>query len=126
LNIGLDRNLDNSQNTFYSVNGGVTWVPSSIPGSVMMRPIYSTGLDDELSTTEISVEKMAVLFPNPTNDLVEIDVKGLEYNGFEVYTIQGKLVFKTIESTVSLIDQPAGIYFFHVTGIDKVYKIVKN
>jgi hypothetical protein len=92
----------------------------------MMRPIYSTGLDDELSTTEISLEKTAVLFPNPTNDLVEIDVKGLEYNGVDVYTIQGKLVFKTIESTVSLIDQPAGIYFFHVTGIDKVYKIVKN
>jgi hypothetical protein len=126
LNIGLDRNLDNSQKTFYSVNGGVTWVQSTIPGSVMMRPVYSTSLDDELSTVELPAEKAAVLYPNPTNGLVEIDVVNGEYYGVEVFTIQGKLVFDSSEPTVSLIDQPAGIYFFHVNGIDKVYKIVKN
>ena len=92
----------------------------------MMRPIYSTSLDDELSTTEISLEKTAVLYPNPTNDFVEIDFIGGEYNGVEIYTIQGKLVFDSAESKVSLVDQPAGIYFFHIRGIDKVYKIVKN
>lgn len=126
LNIGLDANTDNSDKTFYSINGGITWIPSTIPGSVMIRPVFSTNLDDELTTEEIALERAVKIYPNPTSDEVKIEVTGDAYEGVEVYTIQGTLVRATDESSISLMDQPAGIYFFRVKGFDQVFKIIKN
>lgn len=126
LNIGLDRNLDNSQNTYYSLNNGVSWSQSSIPGSVMIRPIISSAMDAELSTEEIAKRPKAILFPNPTNDLVTIEIEDKYYTGVEVYTIQGQLINQTSEKVVSLADQPNGMYFFRILGTDDVFKIVKH
>ena len=76
LNVGLDRNLDNSQFTFYSVNGGATWNQSMIDGSVMIRPIFSTSLDAELGINEetISFTPDIKVFPNPVNDILNVTV----------------------------------------------------
>lgn len=126
LNIGLDRNLDNSQNTYYSLNNGVTWIQSAIPGSVMIRPIVSTSLDAELDVEEIRLKPNVRLYPNPTNDMITIEIEDEYYTGVEVYSIQGQLVYKTIERTVPMFDQPNGMYFFRINGIDEVFKIIKQ
>jgi hypothetical protein len=125
LNVGLDRNLDNSSNTYYSVNNGVSWNQSTFPGSVMIRPIYSTSMDVELTLEETNAEPIVKLYPNPTSDEVNISIENRLYTGVEVYSIQGSLMYETIESKVSLIDFPSGVYFFRVKGIDSVYKIIK-
>lgn len=126
LNVGLDRNLDNSINTRYSLNNEVTWESSAIPGSVMIRPIYSTNLDAELNTTELIKETTAHIYPNPTSGEVKIELENALYTGVEVYSIQGSLLIETEESSFSIQDQPNGMYFFRIKGVDKVYKIVKQ
>ena len=125
LNVGLDRNLDNSSNTYYSVNNGVSWSQSSFPGSVMMRPIYSTSMDNELSIEENKSEPIVNIFPNPASDDVTIVLENGLYSGVEVYSIQGSLMIDTIESKISLVNLPGGVYFFRIKGVDSVYKIIK-
>jgi hypothetical protein len=126
LNIGLDRNLDNSTKTYYSVDGGVSWNQSGISGSVMIRPIVSTTSDSSLGIQEINKENTATLYPNPTTNTVTIEMENGTYEGVEVYTIQGKQLIDTKEKTVDLQNEPAGIYFFHVKGNQQMYKIIKN
>jgi hypothetical protein len=126
LNVGLDRNLDNHTNNYYSIDGGTTWIQSSIPGSVMIRPIFSTALDAELGIEEKRPEVEAILYPNPTTDEVQIEMTRGNYQGVEVYSIQGLKLFASDEKTVSLAQQPAGVYFFTFKGSRKVYKIIKQ
>jgi hypothetical protein len=127
LNVGLDRNLDHSENTYYSLNNGVTWIQSQISGSVMIRPIVSTSMDNELGIKELKRdETSAVLYPNPTNELVKINVQNGNYEGVEIYNVQGALIIKSKENTVSLMEQPSGMYFFRVLGVNGMYKIIKN
>jgi hypothetical protein len=126
LNVGLDRNMDNHTNNYYSIDGGTTWIQSSIPGSVMIRPIFSTALDAELGIEEKRLEVEAILYPNPTTDEVQIEMTSGNYQGVEVYSIQGLKLFSSNEKTVSLAQQPAGVYFFTLKGSRKVYKIIKQ
>jgi hypothetical protein len=92
----------------------------------MIRPIYSTAMDVELGIETIGNQPIVNLYPNPTADEVNIVIENGLFEGVEVYSIQGALLLQTIESNVSLINFPAGVYFFRLKGIDKVYKIIKN
>lgn len=127
LNVGLDRNLDNSDKTFYSLNNGVTWVQSSIPGSVMIRPIVSTSMDNELGIREEKNSvSSAIVYPNPTTNEITVKMDNGSFAGLEVYNIQGKLILTSENETVQLMDQPAGMYFVRVIGVDGMVKIIKN
>ena len=65
LNLGLDRNRDNSNRTFYRV--GSTWTQTSIPGSLMMRPVFVAPVDPFVSVPEIHGGEGLLLFPNPAD-----------------------------------------------------------
>jgi len=126
LNVGLDANLDNSEQTYYSVNNGVTWIQSSIPGSVMIRPVFSTAIDDELRIEEIELQTEVTIFPNPSSDIINIEVVNGNYKGAEVYDLQGKLITQSEEKQINLVDHPNGMYLVRLKGIEGVYKIVKH
>lgn len=123
LNIGLDKNKDNSDKTFYSIDGGVNWIGSAIEGSVMIRPVYSTALDVELTTDEITVEQFSV-YPNPFNSFVTFDVK--EFQGVSIFSATGQLIHFSTENVVDMTNQPAGIYFAQLNGLGKTIKLIKN
>ena len=125
LNIGLDKNLDNSSNTLYSLNGGVSWVTSSIPGSVMIRPLYSTALNDDigLAVNHNTLSEFSV-FPNPAS--TEIHVKGTqEVEVVDVYSTSGQKIQSHRQSTVDISMLPRGVYFLQVNGSSSFYKCIK-
>jgi hypothetical protein len=125
LNIGLDKNLDNSSNTLYSLNGGISWVTSSIPGSVMIRPLFSTSLNDDigLGVNDTSFSDFSI-FPNPAS--TEIHVKGdQEVKFVDVYSTEGQKVQSVRQATVDLSMLPQGVYFLQVNGASKFYKCIK-
>lgn len=127
LNVGLDCNLDHSDKTYFSVNNGVTWNQSQIPGSVMIRPIVSTSMDGELGIQSIPENKpSATIFPNPTSNDVTVRMVNGTFEGLEVYNVQGKLILSSNEEAIQLQDQPAGMYFIRVIGVDGMFKIIKN
>ena len=128
LNIGLDRNLDNKTETYYSINNGVNWSTSNFDGSVMIRPIFSTAVDAELGVPSIVNEEISVsIYPNPTSNSVTIDVNGANYEGADLYSTDGRLIISAEETKIDMSSLPNGIYFIRLKGLNtKAYKVIKN
>ena len=128
LNIGLDRNIDNKEYTYYSVNGGLSWPTSSFDGSVMIRPVFSTSLDEELSVPEIENKEVSVkLYPNPTSGLLTIEVEGAMFKGADVYSTDGRKMLSSKEEEIDMNGLPNGVYFVRLNEIgQKVYKVIVN
>lgn len=126
LGVGLDMNIVHNDKTFYSLNQGITWETSTIPGSVMIRPIFSTELDAELGIAEKTKEEIEVrIYPNPTSDVLHIEVANGAFTGGEVFSMQGMRVTRFDTHEVDLSTQPAGIYLLRVDGSNTMHKVIK-
>ena len=127
LGVGLDMNIVNNDHTYYSVDGGGSWNASSIEGSVMIRPVFSTSYNVVLGVSELEKEVFdATLYPNPTTGIVNVKMNSGEFKGMNVFNIQGRLITSSDESSINLSDSPAGVYFIKLEGSSKTYKIVKQ
>jgi Secretion system C-terminal sorting domain len=127
LNIGLDKNNDNSDYLFYSLNGGSSWTNSSIEGTIMLRPIFSTSLNAELNVEEeIIEEEKFVLFPNPAKNNIEVlsSIKAIE--GLELFNLQGQLVRSSSDAKLDISDIPAGVYLVRPVGSDQMLRLIKE
>ena len=125
LNIGFDKNLINNEKNFYSLDKGASWNNSEVKGTIMIRPVFSTAMDIELGLIENNNEmKKIIIFPNPTNDIVNIEG---EFDFIEIYTIEGKLIKTLIENKIDLTNYNSGVYLFKIKGdYNKTFKIIKN
>ena len=82
-----------------------------------------TSIYNQENTTNIS------LYPNPTNNLITLDIEG--YNGavnVEVYDFTGKRLKTATNTTISMSEYAKGIYVFKVAYGSKVelLKVVKD
>lgn len=127
LNVGLDKNIVNNDKTFYSIDGEASWIQSQIEGSVMIRPLFSTGMDVSLGIEQQAslIKPSVVIYPNPTNGIVSIDVDDAEYEGVQVFDLQGRMVTDTDLNKVDLSQNPNGIYIFKLKGIGEIIKVIK-
>jgi hypothetical protein len=100
---------------------------SSVEGTVMMRPVYSTSMDAELGINEVRNDEFEyTIYPNPTNNYLTINHNSKEFYGVEIYNIQGKLVQTSKDEEIDLSNNPAGIYFLKLIGLkSKNQKIIK-
>lgn len=127
LGVGLDKNNDRHQHTFFNSDGGSVWTMSSIEGAVMIRPIFSTSLDPELGVTAAkSKEPSLMIFPNPSNGLFNVVSESGELGEISVYSIQGELILKTTESSFDLSNHTVGLYFVKSSISSKTFKITKQ
>lgn len=124
LNIGLDRNIDNTDHIFFSVDGGATWENSTEPGSVMIRPIFSTALNNTLGVQELNNEQVSTVYPNPTRNKVTIDPVG-EFDGAILRNMQGQVVQIIDATEFNMENLPNGMYFLEIKEERKVHKITK-
>ena len=92
----------------------------------MIRPVFSTGMDVTLGIQETRKITKATLYPNPTSSVVNIKMEDGEYNGVEVYNLQGRLIERTQSDFVDLSQRPAGVYIFRINGVNKTYKVIKQ
>lgn len=129
LGIGFDRNNVNSDKIFYSITNGNTWPKSTLPGSLMMRPIFSTALDASLGVKEL--EKTANTFevyPNPVNNIIHLRTNAVVNKGAVLFDIQGKVILE-IEPGQTEADLSAlnpGIYIIRDIHSGIARKIIKN
>lgn len=113
LYIGMDLNNDNSDKIFYNTGG--SWVNTSFPGSLVIRPVYSTGLDGTLNVErESSIEQNISIYPNPTNNIVNIS--GVtDMDKIEIRDLSSRVVFSSYQTSwVSVKDFSKGIYIVSV------------
>jgi hypothetical protein len=126
LNVGLDRNLDHSENTYYSVDNGLTWNQSTISGSVMIRPVFSTELDAQLGIKTVHNNLTLNVYPNPSENTVTIDIPEEKFSGATLYSLSGARLMDVNERTFSVADLSSGIYLLRINGVDQPVRICRQ
>lgn len=124
LNVGLDRNQDNSDKTYYSVDNGISWNQSLIPGSVMVRPIFSTSLDPTLDIPDNRHDFKVEVYPNPSNELVTIRGFEGEFSGAQLFSTTGACVLKIDHSTFSVAGIESGMYILKLNGSSRIHRLI--
>ena len=128
LNLGFDRNIDQSDEIFFSVNGGVSWLVSPFSGSPMVRPIFSTEMDASLGLFESQTKPVEItLFPNPAGELVYISSSlGSLSSEKLLLDAAGRELMRTAQDSFDLSKLGSGVYFISVPSLsDKRYKVIK-
>ena len=126
LNLGLDRNLDFSSKIKFSVNEGATWLTAPFSGSAMIRPIFSTKLDEFIGIDEVAFD--VKIFPNPTADIIQI-ILPQEDNNFEkiLFDQTGRILLKTNENQIDLSNFSSGYFFLQIPQVSqKSWKVIKH
>lgn len=72
FSVGLDKRTDNSDKLFYNL--GTTWNQSSIPGSIMVRPVFGQAFDWVYGINEYQRNALSV-YPNPTTGELFLEEK---------------------------------------------------
>lgn len=129
LNVGMDMNIPNSNKIFRNVSG--SWQTSAIPGSLMIRPVFSTGLNYTLSTNEVTQEpgQEVLIYPNPALNEINVQTNLSEFS-VQVYDLTGRLIINSFnERSVDLNDLNSGMYLVLVySGSEVVHteKLIKQ
>lgn len=110
-NLGLDRNLDHSDQIFYSVDFGASWQNPLFAGSPMLRPIFSTALDPVLNSQDLLEGKPYRIFPNPSNVEITIESPHNDEIGYEIYGLSGQKIMETIHNTLQVGALAPGYYW---------------
>lgn len=126
LNVGFDRNKDNSDQLLYNIYG--TWENSSLSGSLMMHPIIGTIGETAIQLAAIDKQSLTV-YPNPANEYIHLS--GLineNDNIVSIYNSLGKLQKQShlVSSELNVSDLDKGIYIVKISsnGIIQTSKLV--
>jgi hypothetical protein len=130
LNLGLDRNIDQSDKIQYSVDGGFTWFTSPYSGAAMLHPIFSTALDASLGLSNEAVAPATwSVFPNPGQKEVHVDLP-IAYQGKQIILLDamGKVQVSQTDSTFDISMLPNGVYFLRCpqTSLGTLKLIINN
>ncbi|MDG1913369.1 MAG: T9SS type A sorting domain-containing protein [Crocinitomix sp.] len=75
---------------------------------------------DSLNAIIANIENLILLYPNPTNNLITVDINGYNCSfNIEIYDLQGRLLETTNKTTISLKKDSKGIYVFRASYGDK-------
>lgn len=98
LNVGFDRNTDVHDKVFYNVDG--EWLPSIIPGAIMIRPVFGGEFKPEdINAKPVFTEHIRV-YPNPTDDKLFIETDNEQVPHFVmVYDYAGRLIINEALAT---------------------------
>lgn len=126
LYVGYDIHTDSKEKRFYNTQG--FWEASTLAGSVMFRPVV--GKDFVLSTQDITQTTEAILYPNPTKDVLNIKAN-LSITSYMIYDTQGKMVLKSAveHNQIPMANLPSGIYMIQLStkeGSLPLLKIIKE
>lgn len=127
LNAGLDRNTNSSGEIFYSVDGGNSWLTSPFSGSAMIRPIFSTRLNNVLGIEEKLNDDRFYVYPNPASEILHVNVVNSEKFEGTILNIFGKVVKQTSNTEIEIRDLAPGTYFLSSPYFKgKVLKFMKQ
>ena len=116
MNIGFDMNHDNSDKIFWSVDGGNIWHNANFEGSLMMRPVISSNMDEGLLGYEkpIIEDKQILdfdIYPNPTRHSFKVNFDLSNDADVIIQDLNGRVVQKGRSNhTFDVSQMDKGIY----------------
>ena len=118
LNIGFDKNHNNQDKIFFSVDGGNSWQNANFEGSLMMRPIINSNLNFLLGVPEYKTEKRTYqvnMYPNPARTTVRVETDAPEVGNVDIYDMNGRLIKKSkTEEIIDVSSFDSGIYIVKI------------
>jgi hypothetical protein len=120
LNLGLDKNTNaNSTQLLYQLQGSTDWIPSSITGSVMIRPVFRSTLQDWVGVKPAATSTTGMVYPNPVHDELQLQLPtSSELYTYRITDMTGKCVTNgsianqsTLRIPVETLSQ--GCYIIH-------------
>lgn len=112
LNIGMDRNTDSGQRIRFNTGG--SWATSSQQGSLMIRPVFSTGINHTLGLDQETDEAVIELYPNPSAE--NITLRGKAQNEMvRLFDMSGRLVIESMSNQIDVSALTNGVYIVNVT-----------
>lgn len=116
FSIGMDRRTDNSDKVFYNLS--TTWNQSSIPGSLMIRPVFGQEYD-WVGVEEANSLDNLLVYPNPSNGQVFIQEKfagQLKSANIQVIDMSGRTLHQQIgyQQSLNLENVQQGIYLLRI------------
>jgi len=113
LFLGFDLNNNNQDKIFYNTGG--SWSNASFPGSLIMRPVYSTGLNNTLEVQPVMPEKITFsIYPNPVSE--QLTIQNLSNNHqVRVFDLSGRKLLVSDNSQIDFSNFQSGFYIINIT-----------
>lgn len=123
ITVGFDKNTDHKDKLYYDSGSG--WTQSSIPGSIMIHPVFGKKLSPPFGLSAVSKESQRVsVYPNPANERV---VLALDKPGNYTYQLTDALgrhistgTFDSTQTELMTENIPNGLYFVTVYNNQQV------
>jgi len=119
LNVGLDRNYKlngvsaPNPNLFYNVSG--SWRKSTIPGTIMVRPVMGEQWPDPSSTVKIEQKIAYTVYPNPAKRTFSIETEE-SLTQVVLYNCKGSIIrnWREASAVYAIDDLVRGVYFIRI------------
>lgn len=134
LNIGLDRNSNYNQgNLYYYVPSNGYWLPSTVSGTLMVRPVFQSPKLGPVSVSEYELAT-AMVYPNPATDVLYFDPGENEFSGVaEIFDVSGnslRSIRVVGKSSLNVSELMPGMYFVRFqadsSGAVRTFKLLKQ
>ncbi len=114
--VGFDRSNNTNDKTWVGI--GNTWTPSTLEGSVMIRPLLSPNPNFNVTpVTKVAASfdtPVLKVYPNPIQSLLHLDLQQSRDNAVyqvSVHDVMGRMVYQhSLESTIDASQWQAGYY----------------
>jgi len=131
LNFGLDKNTNsNATKLFYQLQGSSDWQQSNITGSVMIRPVFKSGLPQWVGVEE-NPTAAAMVYPNPVCDELYIQLSQAWCNAsYFISDAQGRTVLQgkaqqQQQLSLPVHDLAPGVYSLALRGNNNTSSITR-
>ncbi len=127
MNIGFDKNINHQDKIFYDIGTGFT--STGFEGSLMMRPVFVSDKDALSVSIEEKKEHVSFkVYPNPANDMVQIDVDEPFQGTVRIFDLQGKNIYTNrlvMGEPISISNLSNGLYLVQLESEDGVQSVQK-
>lgn len=129
LNVGWDVNTNNRTKVHFNAVG--VWQTASFDGTLMLRPVFGSFPDPQVSIEEDKLNDDFEVYPNPTTDIIYFKNNSLKNNSYHIQLIDvyGKVVTETEFSLSNKLDVstiPNGIYILHFINNKTNNSVIKK
>ncbi len=119
LNVGFDKNRDSHEQVFYNIYGN--WQTSTIPGAMMIRPVFGKDFTTNISPTKLAEQFNILLYPNPAKDKIFLKFPASKLHStysVSLLNFYGKTIqqFSTVPTEINIAEFSEGIYLLLVTN----------